>query len=114
MLELMGMDDVIAGGEKEREGKGGGGGGGGGGAGVGGGAEKGRTRVDKLPTLPQESIWTPRSPQRSQGDSALHPHYKRAVAVTGDCGAAIWLYCSVTQPVIYPHCLQSSWKRHTQ
>lgn len=29
MLELMGMDDVIAGGEKEREGKGGGGGGGG-------------------------------------------------------------------------------------
>lgn len=27
--------------------------------------------------------------------------------------ASIWLYCSATQPVIYPHCPQSSWKRRT-
>lgn len=40
------------------------------------------TRVDKLPTRPWESIWTPCSPERSQGDSALHPHYKRATTVT--------------------------------
>lgn len=78
------MDDVIAGGEKESEEErerrvmGGGG------------VEKRRTRIDKLPMRPQESIWTPPPPpahqQRSQGDSALHPHYERAVAVTGDCG----------------------------
>lgn len=37
----------------------------------GGGVEKRRTRVDKLPTLPQESIWTPCSPERSQGRLSL-------------------------------------------
>lgn len=41
--------------------------------------------VDKLTVRPRESIWTPCAPERSQGDSALHPHYKRAITVTGDC-----------------------------
>lgn len=78
------MDDVIAGGEKGREG---------GkkvegvdvvvGVVTGGGAvEKRWTVVDKLLTRLLESIWTPCSPERSQGVSALHPHYKGAVAVT--------------------------------
>lgn len=74
------MDDVIAGGEKGREG----------GKKVegvdvvtgGGAVEKRWTVVDKLPTRLLESIWTPCSPERSQGVSALHPHYKGAVAVT--------------------------------
>lgn len=77
------MDDVIAGGEKGREGgKKGGGGGCGGRGGDGGAVEKRWTVVDKLPTRLLESIWTPCSPERSQGVSALHPHYKGAVAVT--------------------------------
>lgn len=77
------MDDVIAGGEKGREGEkkvegvdvvvG---------VVTGGVVEKRWTVVDKLPTRLLESIWTPCSPERSQGVSALHPHYKGAVAVT--------------------------------
>lgn len=58
MLELMGMDDVVAGGEKGSEGKRNGGGG------V---AEKRRIRPGKLPTRPLESIWTTCSAERSQG-----------------------------------------------
>lgn len=50
-----------------------------------GGVEKRRTRVDKLFTRPWESIWTPCSLERSQGDSTLHPHYKRTFAVTEGC-----------------------------
>jgi len=62
VLELMGMDDVVAGGEKERKEKGWK-------QGEGGGvAEKKRTRVQKLPARPLESIWTPCSAKRSQGD----------------------------------------------
>lgn len=49
---------------------------------TGGAVEKRWTVVDKLPTRLLESIWTPCSPERSQGVSALHPHYKGAVAVT--------------------------------
>lgn len=78
----MGMDDVIAGGgkkERERNRRGVGG--------LGGEVEKRRTRVDRLPIRPRESIWSPPAhQQRSQGATTLHPHYKRAVAVTGDCG----------------------------
>lgn len=84
------MDDVIAGGEKKRGKE----------TGEsevgrvwgGGGLKKRRIRVNKLPLRPQESIWNTTHPphpahqQRSQGASALHPHYKRAAAVTGDCG----------------------------
>ena len=80
MLELMGMDDVVAGGEKGSEGKRNGGGGGGGGRG--GVAEKRRIRAGKLPTRPLESIWTLRSAERSQGAGALHRLYKGAAAMT--------------------------------
>lgn len=57
-----------------------------------------RTRVDKLTIRLQEFMCPPpplpppAHQQRSQGDSALHPHYHRAVAVTGDC----WLQYGFT------------------
>lgn len=57
--------------------------------------EKRRTRVDKLPMRPRESIWTPCSPERSQGDSTLHPHYKKAIAVTVGYNMAL-LLCHTT------------------
>lgn len=44
------------------------------------------TVVDKLPTRPPGIYLDPDSPERSQGDSTLHPHYKRAVAVARVCG----------------------------
>lgn len=86
MLELMGMDDVIAGGEKKRGketgesevGR------------VGGGVEKkedqGRQARPRNPSGTPPTPPHPAHQQRSQGASALHPHYKRAAAVTGDCG----------------------------
>ena len=83
----MGMDDVIAGGEKKRgketgesevEG--------------GGGLKKKEDQSRQAPTaapgihLDHHPPPRPAHQQRSQGASALHPHYKRAAAVTGDCG----------------------------
>lgn len=103
MLQLMGIDDVFAGGEKEMEVK------------KGGGVREykgGRPRVDKLSTRPRESIWTPCSLERSQGDPTLHPHYKRTFAVTEVCELQHG-FTAPSQPVIYSHCLQPSWQRHT-
>lgn len=56
---------------------------------------------------PQESIWKPPPPthqQRSQGDSTLHPHYERVVAVTGEYGfTALSRSLSITLTVYSHH-----------
>lgn len=80
-----------------------------------GGEEKGVEKEEEEASpfaRPLESIWTPCAAERSRGDSDAHPPHKGAAAVTCESSAAIWLSCSVTRPVVSPHCPPPPWRRH--